>query len=252
MSANKIFVANWKMNLTAAAGVNLVKSLLPVLSAKLTTEVVVCPSFPALPATAEAISNTSLKLGAQDLSWLDKGNLTGEVSAAMLKEWGVEYVIVGHSERRQQLGEDDSIINQKMQQALRSGLVPMLCVGESFVDKQQGRRDFVIAGQVESALKDIVLQGKEIIIAYEPIWAIGSGQPVKPLAAEQAARVIKQVLIDLYPGLNVKASARILYGGSVAAENILSFVKTDLLNGVLVATASLAIDEFSAMLKKIN
>ena len=249
----KYFIANWKMNLTAAATDELLNQVRK--SVKLykdNVEIVVCPSFPSLFVADKNIKESEIKIGAQNCSWQDAGSLTGEVSVTMLKEMGVSYVIVGHSERRQRLNETEEMINQKMSTVLKAGLVPILCVGETFSERQEGRKDFVIAGQVESALKNIQLVGKKILIAYEPVWVIGSGQAVKIDEAEHAARVIKQVLIDLYPNIDVKQTAQVLYGGSVDSKNVSYFISSDYLSGVLVGGASLDAMEFIEMVKIIS
>jgi triosephosphate isomerase len=249
----KYFIANWKMNLTAAAASQLVGQVRPLIKSYLDkTEIIVCPSFTSLSAVAKNIIDSGMQIGAQNCSWQDVGSLTGEVSLTMLKEWGVSHVIVGHSERRQRLCESEEMINQKMSAVLKSGLVPILCVGETFSERQEGRKDFVIAGQVESALKNIQLIEKKILIAYEPVWVIGSGQAVKIDEAEHAARVIKQVLIDLYPDIDLKQSVQVLYGGSVDSKNISYFISSEYLSGVLVGGASLQTDEFANMVKIIS
>ncbi len=244
----KHLIANWKMNLTAADSQvhvkNIIKNITPYLAG---VHAVICPAFTALATVGEILNNTQVSLGAQDCFWEESGSFTGEVSPGMLKDLGVSHIIVGHSERRQQLNETEEMINKKMQAVLRAGLVPILCVGETFSERQLGRKDFVIAGQVESALKNIQLVNKNILIAYEPVWVIGSGQAVKIDEAEHAARVIKQVLIDLYPNLDLKKEVGILYGGSVDAKNISYFTSSHVLDGVLVGGASLDADEFSQM-----
>ncbi len=248
----KYLIANWKMNLTAADSkshvTTILKNITPYLSM---VNTVICPSFPSLSAVAKLITGSGVALGAQNCFWEEKGSFTGEVSPSMLKEFNTEYIIVGHSERRQQLQETEEMINKKMQAVLRAGLVPILCVGETFSERQLGRKDFVIAGQVESALQNIQLFNKKILIAYEPVWVIGSGQAVKIEEAEHAVRVIKQVLIDLYPDLDLKKDVQILYGGSVDTKNISYFTSSTLLDGVLVGGASLDVDEFSQMAKII-
>jgi len=249
----KYFIANWKMNLTAASTDELLNQVRK--SVKLykdNVEIVVCPSFPSLFVADKNSKESGIRIGAQNCSWQDAGSLTGEVSATMLKEMGVSYVIIGHSERRQRLNETEEMINQKMSTVLKAGLVPILCVGETFSERQEGRKDFVIAGQVESALKNIQLVGKKILIAYEPVWVIGSGQAVKIDEAEHASRVIKQVLIDLYPNIDVKQVVQVLYGGSVDSKNVSYFSSSDYLSGVLVGGASLDAAEFIEMVKIIS
>ncbi len=251
LDKNKLFIANWKMNLGWQESIDLASVLAKDLADQ-SAKVILCPAFTSLAGVAKVMHNSSLDLGAQDVSWLDKGSLTGEISVATLKELGVKYVIIGHSERRQFFGETEDMINKKLQAVLRSGLIPILCVGETFAERQQERKDFVISGQVESALKNIKLVGKEILIAYEPIWAIGSDQAVPIDEAQSAARVIKQVLVDLYPDIDVKKTVGILYGGSVDETNISEFTGSKLLAGVLVGGASLEAAAVIKMVAKVN
>lgn len=248
----KYLIANWKMHLTAADSAELVKNILKNITPYLTgVNTVLCPSFTALAEVFKLLDGSGVALGAQNCFWEERGSFTGEISPAQLKEFNVDYVIVGHSERRQHLQETEEMINKKMQVVFRSGLIPILCVGETFSERQLGRKDFVIAGQVESALKNIQLLNKKLLIAYEPVWVIGSGQAVKLDEAEHAVRVIKQVLIDLYPNLDLKQDVAVLYGGSVDSKNIDYFISSPLLDGVLVGGASLAVDDFSQMAKII-
>jgi len=248
----KLTVANWKMNLTSSEGAELVKSCFRGIGDLKTTRVCICPPFTALSAVSQILHKTEFVLGAQNMSWQADGSLTGEISGGMLKEYGVQFVIIGHSERRQHLGETDQMVHDKVKAALAADLTPIVCVGETFEERQAGRKDFVVSGQVEAALKDIQLSHRHIYIAYEPVWVIGSGQAVEVSEAEHTARIIKQVFIDLYPDLEVKDCLHILYGGSVDSTNVASFMGSEELVGVLVGGASLKADEFVKIVQIVD
>jgi triosephosphate isomerase len=252
-----IFIANWKMNLsigeTAALAGQLHESLKDASSEKV--EMILCPSFTALSAANETLKNLGakhFKLGAQDVFWRERGAFTGEISPAMLEETGCQYVIVGHSERRQNLGETDEMVNKKIKIILKYDLIPILCVGETYEERQKGIRDVVVARQVGKALEGIDLFGKKkIIIAYEPVWVIGTGQAVEPEDAEHSHRIIKEALFELFPVDVVEQHFDIIYGGSIDSTNIKSFVDQENIDGVLVGGASLKADEFVKMIKEI-
>ncbi len=252
MSKSNIFIANWKMNLSVDEDVILSIKLKESLAENNSVTTVICPPFTHLYSIKNILSGSNILLGAQDMSWMGKGSFTGEIAPFMLKEMGVQYVVIGHSERRLNLKETDEMINKKIKSALRTDLIPILCVGETFEERQQGRKDFVIAGQVESAFAKIQLNGKKIAVAYEPVWVIGSGQAVKIDEAEHAVRVIKQVLLDISPDIDLKNDVDILYGGSVDSKNISYFTESKLINGVLVGGASLDHEEFVKMIKIMN
>lgn len=251
MSTQKpIIIANWKMKLSVAQA----KKLAIAVKNKKTTqaELVICPTFASLTEVAKNLAGSQVKLGAQNCFWEPSGAYTGEVSAKELKEIGCEFVIIGHSERRQYLKETDEMIHRKIKMALACGLTPILCVGETFDQRQQGAKDYVLIQQVTQALQGVeVGSDKQLIIAYEPVWVIGSGQAIDPLEAANTHQVIYQSLFDLFPSDIVKNNFRIIYGGSVDQTNVADFVSLEKTSGVLVGGASLKIDEFSALIDSI-
>ncbi|OGL72440.1 triose-phosphate isomerase [Candidatus Uhrbacteria bacterium RIFCSPHIGHO2_12_FULL_57_11] len=238
-------IANWKMQLSVAESETLaLDELASCGEMNEGLEVVICPSFTALERVGKAVKGSLCALGAQDLFWEAKGQYTGEVSAATLKELGAKYVIVGHSERRQHLGETDLMINKKVLQAVKSGLVPIVCVGETKEERRTGKRDAVVERQVRAALQGVKLVGsQELLIAYEPVWVIGTGQAVDPEDAARSHMVIRETLRDLFPE-PVAQRAHIIYGGSVDSKNIDGFVRFPEIEGVLVGGASLKPREF--------
>ncbi len=216
-------------------------------------ELVLAPSFPALQAVGEVLKRSGVILGAQDVFWKSTGPYTGEVSPEVLKELGVSYVIVGHSERRQYFGESDVMIQQKVAGVVAANMVPVLCVGETFAQRQIGQKDMVVARQVNQALDGLTLSGaQKLIIAYEPVWVIGSGQAVEPVEAQHTAQVINRALLDHFSKKTVDSQIKIIYGGSVDLTNIDSFVHdVPPINGVLVGGASLEAKRFISLLKQI-
>ena len=240
--SSPLLVANWKMNLSLKESVLLTRAVLTGLAkrkSKNSTELVLCPSFPALSVIGSLLKAKKVTLGAQDVFWKTKGPYTGEVSVEVLKELGVRYVIIGHSERRQYLRESDGMVQQKVATALQAGLTPIICVGETFAERQVGQKDVVVARQVTAALSGLTLaKGEQVVVAYEPVWVIGSGQAVEPEEAFHSARVIRQALIDLFPSTVARTQIRLIYGGSVDTSNISSFISNDI-SGVLVGGASL-------------
>lgn len=241
------------MNLSQAESVLLARALRRAYVAeKLGTrlELVLCPSFPALAGVATALKGSGIKLGAQDVFWKNAGPYTGEVSPEVLKELGVTYVLVGHSERRQYLGETDAMVQQKVLATLAAGLTPVLCVGETYSERTSGRREIVIAQEVRTGLSGASLAaGQRVVIAYEPVWVIGSGQAVPPSEAQQASHVVRETLFELLPASELSNTA-VLYGGSVDPSNITSYVQESKLQGVLVGGASLEAKRFISLLKR--
>lgn len=240
-----IIVANWKMYLDDGAAVALARHL----SARSFVgegKVVLCPSFPALREVHEAIvGNPSLAIGAQDVSAESSGPYTGDVAASELVESGCQFVIVGHSERRHRLGETDEMIRQKIHTATAAGLVPILCVGETESERKGGHGEDVVKGQVANAL-----QGNghgPVVLAYEPVWAIGSGQSDHPDDARRMADIILEVAKQ-----NGAQDVAVLYGGSVTGENVASFVDGVSLHGVLVGSASTDPDRFDRVLEALR
>lgn len=250
----KIIIANWKMRPNLKESQNLVKGVLKYLEkskekkklAKL--DIVLCPSFTSLSAVPQMSKFKALHnvfLGAQDCFWEEKGEFTGEISPAWLKEAGCKYVIIGHSERRQYLDETDEMVHKKVKAVLSTGLIPVICVGETLDQRQRGLKDYVVLEQISQALSGVTLEKKQrIIIAYEPVWVIGSGHAITSEEAEYMSKVILQRTIDLFPLDFVKNNIRIVYGGSVDHDNVKSFVDQDTIDGALVGGASLQAKEF--------
>lgn len=215
-------------------------------------DIVVCPSFVSLAEVNKAIKGSGIMLGAQDCFWEPVGAFTGEVSANYLKEVGCEYVILGHSERRKYLGETDAMVHQKVKMALSAGLKPIICVGETFDERQVGSRDYVLINQTTKALEGVdVSIDNQVLIAYEPVWVIGSGQAIDPRDAASAHQVIRQTLFDLFSQTIVNSCFFIIYGGSVDANNISSFIGLENTAGVLVGGASMKAESFKEMINNV-
>ncbi|MDA2935894.1 triose-phosphate isomerase [Patescibacteria group bacterium AH-259-L05] len=250
----KIIIANWKMRPNLRESQNLVKGVLKYLKKskkkkKLSKlDIVVCPSFTSLSAVPQMSKFKVLRnvfLGAQDCFWEEKGEFTGEISPAWLKEVGCKYVILGHSERRRYLSETDEMVHKKIKASLNAGLIPIICVGETLDQRRRGLKEYVILEQVSQALSGVSIDKKQkIIIAYEPVWVIGSGHAIGPEEAEYMNKIILQRTIDLFPLDVVKNNIRVVYGGSVDHDNVKSFVDQDTVDGALVGGASLKAKEF--------
>lgn len=248
MHHQPLLIANWKMKLALGESVLLARKIAKIAEKYTLAEVVVCPSFTELSAVSESIKNTRVRLGAQNCFWEDAGAYTGEISGKVLKEYGTQYVLVGHSERRALVGETDEMINKKIRYLLSIGLTPVLCIGETFEERQHGQKDTVLLRKVEKALRGVSLNALgSLVIAYEPVWVIGSGQAVDPHEAEQTNRVIKHALYELFPESIVEQKIRTLYGGSVDPENVNSFMTQSTIDGVLVGTASLDASVFGSL-----
>jgi triosephosphate isomerase len=228
-----IVAGNWKMHMTIAEGLALVDAMLPGLQRFSSVERVVCPPFVSLAAVAERLRGTDVHVGAQNVHPDPKGAFTGEISARML-EGLVEYVIVGHSERRQYFAEDDGFVHRKVVAALGAGFTPILCVGETLEQHEGGETDAVVTRQVRAALEDVG-DASRLVVAYEPIWAIGTGRAATPEGANATIGTIRSIVGD---------STRIQYGGSVTAENFGAFIAQPDIDGALVGGASLRADQF--------
>ena len=241
----RAFIAgNWKMNLEKGSAVELAKALVDGTRNITDRDVLICPSFPLLPIVNDIVSGSNVWLGAQNMYYEKKGAFTGEVSADMLKSVGCEWVILGHSERRHVFHEDDSLINKKVKSAIEQGLKPILCVGELLEERESGKTEEVVKRQVVEGLKEVSPEDTaKIIIAYEPVWAIGTGKTATPEDADSIHSFIRDILRDLYNS-KVSENMRILYGGSVKPENIDSLMAKDNIDGALVGGASLKVDSF--------
>ncbi|HHV18412.1 MAG TPA: triose-phosphate isomerase [Thermoanaerobacterales bacterium] len=246
MSRRPLIAGNWKMNNNKRETLDFLASFLPK-TEKLTAEVVICPPFTNLYTAADKIKGTAVKLGAQNMHWEEEGAFTGEVSPGMLKEIPCDYVIIGHSERRQYFAEMDDTVNKKIKSALRYGLLPIVCVGESLVQREEGTTMAWVLSQVEKALKDITSeQLEQIVFAYEPIWAIGTGKTASAADAQEVIGAIRKKIAKDY-NQDVAEKVRILYGGSVKPENIKELMGEADIDGALVGGASLKPDSFYAL-----
>jgi len=241
-----IMAGNWKMNKTGKEASKLVLELIDkVKDAK--CEVVVCPPFTALTQVATLVENTNIKVGAQNMYFEESGAYTGEVSPLMLKEIGVEYVILGHSERRQYFKEDDELINKKIKSAFVHGLTPILCVGETLEQRENGETFEWVKSQIIADLKDVAPENVEkMVIAYEPIWAIGTGKTATAEDANEVIKYIRATVRELY-GEKVADSVRIQYGGSVKPSTVKEQMAQSDIDGALVGGASLKADDFAAI-----
>ena len=244
-----LIAGNWKMNTTVHQGTELVTRLRELLRGVESVEAVVAPPFISLYHISHLLAGSTISLAAQDMFWEEKGAFTGEISAEMLKTSNCKYVIIGHSERRQYFGETDETVNKKTLAAFRSGLKPIVCVGESLEQREKGRALEVVASQVKRALA--LLPGgavKDLAVAYEPVWAIGTGKTASPEEAEEVHNTIRELLFELFDSKAAKG-IRIIYGGSVKPDNIDSLMAQPNIDGALVGGASLKAEEFARIVK---
>lgn len=239
-----IIAGNWKMHKTATASERFARDLCKVLGEP-SADVVLCPNFTALLPVGLAVRSTAAKLGAQTMHWEEQGAFTGEVSPAMLRDVGCDYVIVGHSERRQYFAESDETVNKKVKAALAHQLVPIMCVGETLAQREAGQTQAVVGVQVRGGLADLsAAEISSIVIAYEPIWAIGTGRTASSADAQEVCRFIRETVASL-TGAASAAAVRIQYGGSVKADNIDELMAQPDIDGALVGGASLDVDTFA-------
>lgn len=244
-----IIAGNWKMYKTAAEAVTFIKELAPHLEEFLTVERVVCPPFVALTSVADALQGSSVKVGAQNAHWESQGAFTSQIAPSMLTGL-VEYVIIGHSECRAYLGETDEMINKKAKALLAAGLKPIIAVGESLEQNEAGQTDSFVGGQVRAALDGIPAESmSSIVVAYEPIWAIGTGKSASGEVAQQiVGGTVRATLIALY-GEDVANSVRIQYGGSVKPDNMAEYMRQPDIDGALVGGASLKVEDFTRLVE---
>ncbi len=242
-----LIAGNWKMHTTSQSCRDLCLGVQERTQATRGVEKVVCPPFPYLSLAAELLRGTSLKVGAQNVHWEEKGAFTGEVSVPMLAEF-VEYVIIGHSERRAYFHETDGTVNKKLQAALAADLKPILCVGETLEQREAGGTEGVLVRQVSGALEGVSLP-EGFAIAYEPVWAIGTGRAATGAMANEAIALIRRE-VAAHTGEPIAASLRILYGGSVTPDNIAEFIGESEIDGALVGGASLDAEGFSSIIEQ--
>jgi len=239
----KIVAGNWKMNKTASETAALIEGIKKE-TAQASAEVIVCPPFTNLKDAAAACAGSHVKLGAQNVHWETSGAYTGEISAEMLKDVGVTHVIIGHSERRQYFGETDETVNKRTKAALAAGLVPLVCVGETLEERDSGNMDEVVIRQIKLGLADVDVS--KVVIAYEPVWAIGTGRTATPAQAQEAHALIRRTLAEIAGG-SVATSVRIQYGGSMKPDNAKDLMSQPDIDGGLIGGAALKADSFAAI-----
>lgn len=244
-----ILAGNWKMNKTPAEAVEFVRAIRPLIARHPQVETVVCVPFVSLPAVADALAGVKIGVGAQNMHWAASGAYTGEVSAAMLKGLA-DYVIIGHSERRQYFGETDESVNKKIKAALATGLIPIVCVGEDLAQNEAGLTESLVSAQVRAAFAGITPeQACGVVIAYEPIWAIGTGRTATTEVANRiCGLVVRGTVAELY-GEDVAQQVRIQYGGSANEKNIGELMAMPDIDGALIGGASLKVDSFTDMVR---
>lgn len=235
-----IIAGNWKMNKEPGASRSLVQTLMGLVGDVKDREIIVIPPFTSLATVGELVRNSNLKLGAQNMHWERSGAFTGEISGLFLLALGCEYVVIGHSERRHIMGETDEVLNKKLKTALDIGLISIFCVGETEKEREEGRTEDVISRQLTNGLKSIENEVHKMILAYEPVWAIGTGKTATPQQAVDVHAFIRGQL---------KKQSSILYGGSVKPENVDTLMAEKEIDGVLVGGASLQPESFARIVK---
>lgn len=245
MARKPVIAGNWKMFKTVAETVSFFDEFKPLVAGADHCEILLCTPFPALTAAVDTVRGTGIAVGAQNLYWEKQGAFTGEVSAPMIKAAGCSHVLVGHSERRQYFGETDATVLKRTLAALEEGLTPVVCVGETLDERESGSTEAVLATQLTDGLGALTPeQFSRIIIAYEPVWAIGTGRTATPEIAEEAHRFIRQKVAEKF-GDALAAGVRILYGGSVKPDNVNSLMACENIDGGLVGGASLKPSDFA-------
>lgn len=251
LMSKKLVVGNWKMNLTVPEGTVLIEKLKKEIAKLKNVEVAVCPGYLDIYPASKEIAGSKLLLGAQDVFYEEEGAYTGEISPVALSHF-VKFAIVGHSERRRHFGETDKMVAKKAAAAVAHDILPIICVGETLHEKEDGLGRLVVMSQAETALSHLTASEiAEAVIAYEPVWAIGTGHVCKPADAEKMASDIRMLVKALY-GEEAANGVRILYGGSISDENVADFTKLKQINGVLVGGASLDHEKFSAIAKAFD
>lgn len=240
----KVIAGNWKMNMLPNEAIKMIEELTPLVEST-QSEVILCVPFTDLFYALMTAQGSNIKIGAQNMHWEESGAYTGEVSAKMLKSIGVEYVIIGHSERRQYFNETDEIVNKKIKSAFASELKPIVCVGETLEERESGKAEEIVTSQLKLALEGLTnFQVANTIVAYEPIWAIGTGKTATAEDANNMIKTIREEISNIY-GQNVASRVIIQYGGSVKSSNAKELFRTSDIDGALVGGASLKADEFA-------
>ncbi len=247
MARKPIMAGNWKMHKNRAESAELAKALVAAAGSSTDVEVVICPVYTSLDSAVEAVKGSEIKIGAQNCHFEESGAYTGEISVAMLKEAGVEYVIVGHSERRQYFNETDKDINAKAKAIYKHGLTPIICVGETLEERESEKTADVITQQIKGCLADLPADKIAVsVIAYEPVWAIGTGKTASKEQAQEVHALIRKLLTDLYDSSTAEA-VRIQYGGSVKPENVQELMAQQDIDGALVGGAALNAESFAGI-----
>ena len=246
----KVIAGNWKMNMLPDETIKFIDEIAPLVK-DTENEVILCVPYTDLFYALLTAQNTNIKIGAQNMHWEESGAYTGEVSPNMLKCINVEYVIIGHSERRQYFAETNETVNKKIKSALKHELIPILCVGETAIQREKGIQEEVIKEQIKKALSEISQDdAKKIIIAYEPIWAIGTGNVATKEDANNMLKCIRKEIENLY-SVDVAQNISLLYGGSVKKENAKELFSTSDIDGALIGGASLKVEEFNEIIKQM-
>jgi triosephosphate isomerase len=244
MARRKLIAANWKMNKTISEAREFVEAMKPKLTGLPECDLLIFPPFMAIPRTVGLLEGTGVAVGAQDLFWEKSGAYTGEISTAMLEDVGATYVLVGHSERRHVIGEENDVIAKKLGAALDSSLTPILCVGEKIEQREAGEHEAYVAEQLDTALSGLPVEDvTRVVIAYEPVWAIGTGKTATPADAVAMHAFIRGWVRDAFRG-DVAGRLRIQYGGSVKPDNAAGLLSEEEIDGALIGGASLAPDSF--------
>jgi triosephosphate isomerase len=244
-----IIAGNWKMNKTISDAQVLASELVEKAAAYSGPEIVVCPTYLALAKVAETIRGSNVKLGAQDAHWEDDGAFTGKVSVTMLKEAGAEYIIIGHSEQRTYFHETDETVNKKVKKVLAEGLKPIICVGETLEERETNKTEDVVKTQIQGSFKDISAEDAgKCVVAYEPVWAIGTGKTATTAQAQEVHAFIRELLTALYSAETAEM-IRIQYGGSMKPENSEELLSQPDIDGGLIGGASLKADSFIGIIK---
>lgn len=244
-----LIAGNWKMNNNSAESVELVSQLKEMISGVKEVEVVVAPPYTALGSVAAAIKGSTILLSAQNIFWEEKGAFTGEVSPAMLKDIGCQYAIIGHSERRQYFGETNETVNKRLKAALNASLIPLVCIGETLEEREAGKTLAIIEQQVKEGLDGLSSgEMEKVVVAYEPVWAIGTGKTATPEQAQEAHQFIRKMLAQVF-NKGVAEGTRILYGGSVKPDNVDQLMSQKDIDGALVGGASLKADSFARIVQ---
>lgn len=244
-----LIAGNWKMNNSIAESIKLVEKLKALVKDSSSVEIVVAPPFTALSAVRDAIKDSNIKLGAQNIFYEDSGAYTGEISPLMIRNLGCEYVIIGHSERREYFKESDEVVNKKIRAALRNNLKAIVCIGETLKEREENRTMQIIESQIRKGLEGLsAKEVKELTIAYEPVWAIGTGRNATPLQANEVHIHIRKLLSQIFSE-NTASAVRILYGGSVKPSNSAELMSEKDIDGALVGGASLDADSFAQIVR---